>query len=276
MSRLDIRERIGYNGSNRTTGKDWRQTMKTALQIYSVREALGKDRIRDTLRRVREMGYDGVEWYGLMGYTPQELAGMTKEAGMEVFSLHISIDDLLAPDENFLRDAAEAGFRYLPIGYLPEERLAGSELFEETVSLIARYAEKAAEYGLCVLYHNHDFDLKKVGDSTALDCLYDALPGDVLGAEPDTCWLYSGGVSVTEYLIKYRGRAHIIHLKECVKEGGRAGFCPVGMGVLDFAEILPYCDAADWICVEQDEPSCGLDPFGCAGASIDHLKSLLK
>ena len=250
--------------------------MKTALQMYSVRQYLSEDRIRDTLGRVRDMGYGGAEWYGLLGYTPYELAKLTTDAGLAMFSLHISMDDLLSPDEDFMKGAVEVGVKYLPIGYLPENRLAGAELFPETCDLIARYADMAAKYGLRILYHNHDFDLKKVGDTTAIDCLYDALPGDVLGAEPDTCWLYSGGVSVTGYLTKYRDRAPIIHLKDCVKEGGRAGFCPIGMGVLDFGEILPHCTAADWICVEQDEPSCGLDAFGCAQASIDALKKLMK
>ncbi|MBQ7931262.1 MAG: sugar phosphate isomerase/epimerase [Clostridia bacterium] len=249
--------------------------MKTALQMYSVRAFMGEDQIRNTLARVKDMGYDGAEWYGLLGYTPHQLAKLTTDAGLAMFSLHISIADLLSPDEEFLKETAETGVKYLPIGYLPEDRLAGSALFGKTCDLIARYAEKAETYGLRVLYHNHDFDLKRVGDSTALDCLYDALPGNVLGAEPDTCWLYSGGVSVTEYLTKYRDRAPVIHLKDCVKDGGRAGFCPLGMGVLDFGEILPRCTSADWVCVEQDEPSCNLDAFGCAEASINHLKKLM-
>ena len=251
------------------------EKMKTALQMYSVRSFLGEDQIRNTLARVKAMGYDGAEWYGLLGYTPYQLAKLTTDAGLAVFSLHISVDNLLSPDEKFMQEAADIGVKYLPLGYLPENRLAGTDLFGETCGLIAQYAEKASKYGLQVLYHNHDFDLKPVGDSTALDCLYDALPGTLLGAEPDTCWLYSGGVSVTEYLTKYRDRAPVIHLKDCVKEGGRAGFCPLGMGVLDFGEILPHCASADWVCVEQDEPSCNLDAFGCAGASINTLKKLI-
>ena len=267
---------IGYNGNKKKSPKGLGVKMKTALQMYSVRGFMGEERIRTTLQRVRDMGYDGAEWYGLLGYTPGELANLTQEAGLEVFSLHISMDDLLKPDENFMREAAAAGFKYLPIGYLPENCLAGTDLFSQTCALIAQYAEKASSYGLRVLYHNHDFDLKKVGDSTALDCLYDTLPGDVLGAEPDTCWLYSGGVSVTGYLNKYKNRAPVIHLKDCVKEGGRTGFMPLGMGVLDFGEILACCADADWICVEQDEPSAGLDFFFQAEDGIRDLKSLLK
>jgi len=74
-----------------------------------------------------------------------------------------------------------------------------------------------------------------------------------------------------EYLTRYADRAPVIHLKDCVKEGGRSGFCPVGMGVLDFDSILAVCDRADWVCVEQDLPSMGLDAFGCAEASVKYL-----
>jgi len=245
--------------------------MKKALQMFTLRDHVGGNEIAETLAKVREMGYDGAEWFGLMGMTPEELAKLTTDAGLAMFSFHISIADLLEPDEDFLKRTAAVGVKYLPIGWLPEERLAGGELFEKTCDLIRRYAETAGKYGLRVLYHNHDFDLAKIGDTTKLDLLYDALPGDVLGAEPDTCWLYSGGVDPAEYLTRYADRAPVIHLKDCVKEGGRSGFCPVGMGVLDFDSILAVCDRADWVCVEQDLPSMGLDAFGCAEASAKYL-----
>ena len=67
--------------------------------MYSVRAFLGEDQIRNTLARVKDMGYDGAEWYGLLGYTPYQLAKLTTDAGLDVFSLHISTDDLIAPDE---------------------------------------------------------------------------------------------------------------------------------------------------------------------------------
>ena len=251
--------------------------MKTAIQLYTLRNRLSEG-VEKVLKEIREMGYEGVEWYYLPDNSPEKAAELSKAAGLEIFSAHIDINIVLAGDRELLKRLAKAGFKYLPIGWLPQERLAGGPLFAETCDAIRTYAEMAKEEGLYVMYHNHDFDLAEVpgDDRRALDILFDTLPAEIFGAEPDTCWLYSGGVSVTGYLTKYRDRAPIIHHKDCVKEGGRAGFCPIGMGVLDFGEILPHCTAADWICVEQDEPSCGLDAFGCAQASIDALKKLMK
>ena len=245
--------------------------MKTALQIYTLRDALGADDIRNTLSRVRSMGYDGVEWFGLLGYTAEQIAEMTTAAGLEMFSLHIDYTIAAAADRAFLRDAAAIGVKYLPIGWLPENRIAGGVDFEETCEVIRSYAALAKEHGLYVLYHNHDFDLALHNGTPKLDLLFDAIDADLFGAEPDTCWLYSGHVDPVAYLKKYSDRAPVIHLKDCVAEGGRAGFRPLGMGVLNFAEILPACQKAEWLCVEQDDPMPGMDAFACAEASAKFL-----
>ena len=249
--------------------------MKLALQIYTLRQYLGADDIHNTLKTVREMGYDGIEWPGLLGYTPQELAKITRDAGLEFFSVHINIQDVMDCDTGVMDALAKEGVKWLPIGWLPEDRLAGGANFDETCRLIRKYSGKAAERGMLVLYHNHDFDLAPLEDTTKLAALYAALPGNVLGAELDTCWLYSGGVDPVEYITKFADRAPVIHLKDCGKDGGRKGFKPVGDGVLDWDGILAACNTAQWICVEQDEPSDGLDAFQCAARSAAFLRAKL-
>ena len=246
--------------------------MKLALQIYTLRNFLSPDSIGDTLRRVKEMGYDGIEWFALMEYTPAKLANLTEDAGLIMFSVHRSYDDVSACDTDELDALAGAGVKYLPIGWLPPERLAGGPLFAETCGTIRRYAEEARRRGMYLMYHNHDHDLEPYRDTTRLDALLAAFPKEIFGAEPDTCWLYSGGVDPAEYLRKYADRSPVIHLKDCVAEGGRKGFMPVGHGVLDWDAVLTECGLADWLCVEQDEPSPGLDSFYCAKLSADYLR----
>ena len=249
--------------------------MKLALQIYTLRQYLDAEHIADTLKKVREMGYDGIEWPGLMGYTPAELAKITRDAGLEFFSVHINIQDVMDCDTDVMDALAKEGVKWLPIGWLPEDRLAGGANFDETCALIRKYSGEAAKRGMLVLYHNHDFDLAPLEDTTKLAALYAALPGNVLGAELDTCWLYSGGVDPVEYITKFADRAPVIHLKDCGKDGGRKGFKPVGDGVLDWDGILAACNTAQWICVEQDEPSDGLDAFQCAARSAAFLRAKL-
>ncbi|MGN1345960.1 MAG: sugar phosphate isomerase/epimerase family protein [Eubacteriales bacterium] len=252
--------------------------MKTALQLYSLRDALmsgfGMELL---LARVREMGYDGAELPGLLGYTPEEAARHLRDAGLEVFSLHVTVDDVLARDREMLRRIAAAGFRYLPIGWLPEERRAGGALFASTCEAVRSYAEAAREEGMTVLYHNHDFDLELLPDGRrSLDVFYETLPPECLQAELDTCWLYSGGADPVEYVRRYAGRTPILHLKDCGPDGGRHGFLPLGEGVLDFPALLAAAPSTEWFCVEQDDPSPGRTSLECAELSARYLKKLAE
>lgn len=249
---------------------------KIALQIYTLRNEMQALGIPEVLKRVRAMGYDGVEWYGLLGHTPAELAQITRDAGLEPFSLHITAAEIFTLDAAALAERRDAGFIDLPIGSLPKEKMAGGTEFEATREGLMRLGALAKETGVRILYHNHDFDLAVIdGKGTrALDALYAALPADILYAEPDTCWLYSGGVDAVAYTAKYAGRTPVLHCKDCVKEGGRSCFMPVGCGVLDFEGILK-ASKAPWLCVEQDSPNPGMDAFACAEVSCKNLKRLL-
>ena len=252
--------------------------MKLALQIYTLRGCLAADKVEDTLARVREMGYEGIEWFGLMGSTPAELARLSEKAGLEMFSLHCDIDGVLVCDTALLDEIAAVGVKYLPIGWLPPERLADGPLFGGTCDAIRRYGEQVAARGMRLLYHNHDFDLVPCGEAARprLELLLEALPAAVLGSEPDTCWLYTGGADPAAWLRRYADRAPVIHLKDCVAGGGRKGFMPVGSGVLDWDGILAECGGADWLCVEQDEPSAGMDAFECAAKSAAFMRGRMK
>jgi sugar phosphate isomerase/epimerase len=104
-----------------------------------------------------------------------------------------------------------------------------------------------------------------------------------------------GGENPVDYLLKYTGRANIVHLKDFVgsrtenmyaligiDEGekkdtkGKFEFRPVGYGVQDFPAILDAGEkaGAKWVVVEQDEPSMGKTPLECAEMSINYLRSL--
>lgn len=249
---------------------------KIALQLYTVRNHLGTE-LPETLQRVKEMGYDGIEYHTLDGRSPAEIVQLTSAAGLEIFSLFIGMNEILTADDNYLQSLYDAGFRHLTLGWLPNERIPGGALYEETCEAIKKFASRANQHGFRFLYHNHDSDMVAVDGTTkrALDIMLETLPEDLLGLEPDVCWLYSGGVEPTEYLRTYRDRSPLIHLKDCVKEGGRKEFRAVGRGVLNFPEILQECGHAKWLVIEQDEPSEGMDEFECAACSVKNLRSFL-
>ena len=63
-----------------------------ALQLYSVRDDLEKD-FEGTLKKVKELGYDGVEFAGLYGKSPAEVKAQGGMFGVLPDTEHETYDD---------------------------------------------------------------------------------------------------------------------------------------------------------------------------------------
>ena len=131
-----------------------------------------------------------------------------------------------------------------------------------------------------------------------LDYLYRTVPSEFLQTEIDTCWVNVAGVEPSDYVIKYTGRAPIVHLKDFYKKEGAASgkmykliglddneaadenetfsFRPLGMGMQNVQSLLDAAAnaGADWVIVEQDEPFNNMSRMDSIKASIEHLKTL--
>ena len=96
-------------------------SMPIAVQVYSVRNEAAAD-LYDTLKKIKEMGYDGVEFAGLTGllekHSAKEIAEMCKELGLVPISAHIAYPDLLADPEGVLSIGKEIGFKYVAFPWL--------------------------------------------------------------------------------------------------------------------------------------------------------------
>ena len=263
-----------------------------ALQLYSVRDFAEKD-MRGALKKVKELGYDGVEFAGLYGYAPEDVKAMCEEIGLVPISAHVPIDDLLKPGT--VAAYKTIGCRFIAVPWLGEERRPGHEKYAQTLKDIVTIAEEVNRHGMTLLYHNHDFEFVNVDGKYALDVMYDNISADLLQTELDTCWVRVGGADPTAYVLKYSGRAPVVHLKDYVgeksehmyeligvakteKEDATKKFelVPVGSGVQNFPSIIEACEKAgtEWLVVEQDTPSGGLSSMECAESSRNYLKTI--
>ena len=66
-----------------------------ALQLYSVREDMEAD-FAGTLQKVKEIGYDGVEFAGLFGHDAREVNKMCKDAGLVPISAHVPFMSMIS------------------------------------------------------------------------------------------------------------------------------------------------------------------------------------
>lgn len=264
-----------------------------ALQLYSVRDDIAAD-FEGTLKKVKAMGYDGVEFAGLYGKSAAEVKKMCDEIGLIPISAHVPYGELLKGDETF-KIYAEIGCKYIVIPWINGEYLAGGEKNAEFNENVRKFGELANANGMKLCYHNHDFEFQKVDGEYKLDRLYNDVPAELLLTQLDTCWVNVGGENPADYIRKYNGRIEIIHLKDFVggksenmygligtdgkeapKENSKFELRPVGSGVQDFPAILKATEEvnAKWVIVEQDNPSMGKTPIECAQVSINYLKTL--
>ena len=267
-------------------------SLPVALQLYSVRDAMEAD-FAGTLKAVKEMGYSGVEFAGLYGHSADEVKKLCELNGLIPISAHVPLDDMAADPDGTLSVYADIGCKYIAVPYLGEERRPGTDGWEKTIADIRLVCEKAKELGMQMLYHNHDFEFVKIDGKYALDILYDTIPEDLLKTELDTCWVNVGGEDPAGYILKYSGRAPVVHLKDFIQrsKGGKLyeligieddgataqeeafTFKPVGSGMQDMPKILKASveAGAEWVVVEQDRPAKGDTPMQSAKISRDYL-----
>lgn len=272
------------------------KNFKVGLQLYSVKKNLTDD-FYGTLKAVKEMGYDYVEFAGYFNHSAEEIRSMLDELGLKCFSVHQVIDWYLKDGEKAVKFVKTLGAEYSAIPWYKIENL-NEATFNETIKTFTSVAELLQKYDIKLTYHNHDFEFENYGNKFLLEAIYDAMPLLIEG-ELDTCWAKYAGVNPIDFIKKYSGRMHTLHLKDftCKKlatgpiyalidekgnpiqpesntnEGFR--FVPLGQGVQDFPAILKAAEEAgtEYIIVEQDK-SYDTDALVCAKLSREYLKSL--
>lgn len=267
--------------------------LPVALQLYSVRDEMEKD-MPGTLRAVKEMGYQGVEFAGLFGHSAAEIKDMLNDAGLVPVSAHVPFAEMLADPDGTFETYKEIGCQYVAIPYLGEEDRPLSPTYAKTLAEIERLGNIAAQHGLTMLYHNHDFEFVKIDGKYGLDIMYDTVPATALQTELDVCWVNVGGEDPSAYVQKYSGRAPVVHLKDFsgqkndhmyeligIESTGTAApevfeFRPVGYGLQNMPNILKASEkaGAHWVVVEQDRPSMEKTPMECAAMSRHYLATL--
>lgn len=235
-----------------------------ALQLYSVREQLATGRM-GVLRRIADFGYGAVELYDVRT-DPEQLRADLDEAGLAVCAAHARI--LGEDDDVLLRGARTVGADTVIVPSVPRERFADAEAIAVLASELNEAAARAADHGLRLGYHNHDFELASiVGGRPGLEVLADALEEAVI-LEVDTYWAAVGGQDVPALLGRLGDRVRYLHVKDgpVTRHGTQTA---VGSGLMPVPEILRSCPSAEWHVVELDH--CATDMLTAVGDSLAWL-----
>lgn len=267
-------------------------SLPIAVQLYSIAAEVKAD-FKGALKKVKDMGYDGVEFAGLFGQAPREIREWCREIGLVPVSAHVAVGAMIENPERVFADYGTIGCRYVGIPSLPEQFRPGGKDFDQFVQHVNSFAKIAAAHGITLVYHNHDFEFQKIGGAYLLDLLFDSFPAEILQTEIDVCWVKVGGEDPAEYLMKYQGRSPIVHLKDFRGRRDRAhyelidaassgkepneafGYAILGTGLQDMPSILAACKnaRAQWAVVELDAPDRGYTALESIQKSIEYLRS---
>ena len=244
------------------------------LQLHTVREQLAEDGA-GTLKKVADIGYEGVEGGPPPGMSNQEYVARLDDLGLTVVGGGCKPADLREDLDAVVEKCGELGINTLMTGIGGEVRKEGAD-WKASISALGEGCAKAAEAGLRILYHNHAFEFEtEVDGMYGLDYLYSSIPDSAIGAEIDVYWVDAGGEDPVTYINKYADRMPYLHIKDRTPEPDHetCPFAEVGHGVLNWDSIFAAAEAADieWYLVEQDRWQ--RHPIESARMSFEYLKS---
>jgi sugar phosphate isomerase/epimerase len=128
-----------------------------ALQLYTLRDLTKEDMV-GTLRRVKEIGYEGVELAGYGDATPDALTETVQELGLKVVGAHVGMG-ALQQDLGGLVARPRAWATRTSCASIPGDKrnAEGYVAFAKELEEVGREV-RGAGFTLC--YHNHDFELR--------------------------------------------------------------------------------------------------------------------
>lgn len=249
------------------------EQLPIALQLFTLRNETKEDFL-GTLKKVKELGYDGVEFAGFGGYEASELKAFLEELDLKPFSSHIGIELLEDNADEIIAYHKELGVETMVIPYLVPERRTSKDDYIKLAESLNHYGKKVKEAGMTLCYHNHDFEYEKYDGEYGLDIIFSQTDAELVQVELDTYWAEYAGVSAVDYAAKYKGRLPLAHIKDMANTSDRT-FAEVGEGTLDIKGIVAAVQeaGAKRLIVEQDV--CQRPPLESVEISIRNLKEIL-
>jgi sugar phosphate isomerase/epimerase len=244
---------------------------RIGLQLYTVRDLMKAD-MPGTLSRVAEIGYKEVEFAGYFGRTPRQVRDLLKRYRLTSPSTHLSYDTF--PNwQKELPDSKAIGHKWVTLAYIPEEKRPRTVAdWKGVAAQFNKAGALAKSAGLRFAYHNHDFELKPVGDTRPLDILLSETDPSLVDFEMDIYWVTFGGGDPLDYFKRYPHRFALAHVKDSAGPPDNR-MVDVGQGKIDFRAILAQSDKAGFkhYFVEHDQPA---DPIATIRNSYNYLRAL--
>ncbi|MGI8591263.1 MAG: sugar phosphate isomerase/epimerase family protein [Nakamurella sp.] len=207
-----------------------------SVQLYSVRNQLAAD-LRGTLATLAGIGLTQVEPYDLLT-NPEELRDALQANGLTAPSAHARLASEGVDLDAIFDAALLVGVQTVVDPMTDPARWTTREGVQGVADDLSRAAEKAAEHGLRVGYHNHWFEWESSIDSRPAFEVFAQLLDPSVVLELDTYWAAVGGQDVPAAITRLGDRVRLLHLKDGPLSRNNVEQLPLGEGAMPVAEIV--------------------------------------
>lgn len=250
------------------------QISQVAAQLYTLRDFLKTPAdIQDTLKKVRNIGYEAVQVSGMAPIPEAELKAMLDGEGLVCCATHESTQAILEQPETVVERLQKLDCLFTAVPSPGSYDVSTLEAVKSFAAKMNAAGKFLADNGQTLTYHNHHFEFVRFGDQTMLDLFYSETKDRNLQGEIDTYWVQYGGASTLDWCRRLKNRLPLIHLKDYgIDADKKPVFREIGQGNMNWNEILPAAEESgcQWFIVEQD--TCEGDPFDALQTSFEFLK----
>lgn len=247
-----------------------------ALQMYTLRNVGDVDA---QFAMARKAGFSQVELVGDHHLDLPTMQKMLKKYQLNVIASHVQLSDLESDREKIVAFNKGIGNSHLVVPWIEaNERPTTKQGWIDYALRLDRMGQTLRNEGMSLSYHNHNFEMKKYDDMTALDLIMKYTHQNNLSLELDVAWVARGGQDPGSIITRYSGRIYAIHAKDNAAIGIRddeMNFTPAGEGLLEWRSIISAgrSSGVEWYIVEHDAPK---DPWAIITTSRHNLKEMLQ
>jgi sugar phosphate isomerase/epimerase len=243
---------------------------RIALQLYTVRDLCAED-LAGSLATTAALGFEGVELHDLYGHPADAVRRLLDENGLVASSRHASLPLIETEIEELAEELRVLGTDRLVVAWIePPATAADADVVQ---ARILAAAERAAEQGLRLGFHNHDGELAVLDDGSSMLGRLLAVEGGKLFLELDLGWVWYAGGDPLALLERAGTRAPLVHVKDLRNDGGPV-HVPLGAGEVDYGRLPDAAGSAgvEWLILEQDEThGRGFEAVGESMAELGRL-----
>jgi sugar phosphate isomerase/epimerase len=241
---------------------------RIGLQLYTVRKQAAAD-LRGTLARVSQIGYKEIEFAGYHNHPASEVLGFLDDHGLTAPSAHLAITQLENEPAKTFADAKTVGHQWLTVPSL-SGKFETVDDWKRAADHFNKVAAQVKAAGFRFAYHNHNTEIRKIGDAVPLDILIDGTDPSLVSFEMDIYWVVNGGGDPLDLLARHPGRFKMLHVKD---SSGPPDYTmvDVGAGTIDFKTIFARANGIEHYFVEHDNPP---DAFTDVATSYRYLNNL--